>query len=123
MAVSRNAEALARSLEEHATIEGKLNQLRDVAQVVVTKVFGSVLSTSTPAILLTGIPDMVQTLISDSVFHAVSGVLTLVATHYPTLDFDAVCRGYADGWSTEGIQTLGQNLALCVRVVAANVTA
>ena len=37
-------------------------------------------------------------------------MLTLVATYYPNLDFATICSGYADGLSTEDIQTLGESL-------------
>ena len=46
----RNAEALAKSLEERRALEGELDQMRNVAQLVVSEVFGSVQSTSVPAI-------------------------------------------------------------------------
>ena len=46
----RNAEALAKSLEERRALEGKLDQIRNVTQLVVLEVFGSAPSTSTPAV-------------------------------------------------------------------------
>ena len=45
-----NAEALAMSLEERRALEGELDQMHNVAQLVVSEVFGSAPSTSTPAI-------------------------------------------------------------------------
>ena len=60
------------------------------------EVFGSVLSTSTPAIQLAEVPNKVRALISDGMFYGTSGVLTLVATHHLNLDFAAICSGYAD---------------------------
>ena len=50
MAIGRSAEALAKSLEEQRALEGELNQIRNITQVVVSEVFGSAPSTSTPAI-------------------------------------------------------------------------
>ena len=50
VAIGRSTEALAKSLEERRALEGELDQIRNVAQVVVSKVFGSALSTSTLAI-------------------------------------------------------------------------
>jgi len=43
-------------------------------------------------------------------FYGMLGVLTLVVTHYPDLDFTAICRGYADGWSADEIHALGESL-------------
>ena len=71
---------------------------------------GSGLSTSTPAVQLAEVLNEVWALISDGMFYGTSGVLTSVATHYPNLDFVAICRGYADGWSTDEIHALGESL-------------
>jgi len=65
--------------------------------VVVFEVFGSRPSTSTPAVQLAEVPNEVWALISDGMFYETSGVLTLVVTHYPDLDFMAIYRGYANG--------------------------
>ena len=46
----RNAEALAKSLEERCALERELEQIRNVAQLVISEVFGSAPSTSAPAI-------------------------------------------------------------------------
>lgn len=70
--VSRNAEVLAQSLREQSTVADELNQLRNVVQVVVTEVLGSGLSTSVPTIQFAMVSDMVQTLITDGVFHGAS---------------------------------------------------
>ena len=43
-------------------------------------------------------------------FYWMSGVLTLVVTHHPDLDFMAIYRGYIDGWSVDEIHTLGESL-------------
>ena len=48
--IGRNAEALAKSLEEQCALKGELDQIHNVAQVIVSKVFGSAPSTSMPAI-------------------------------------------------------------------------
>ena len=61
------------------------------------EVFGSVLSTSTPAIQLAEVLNEVWALISNRMFYGTSGVLTSVVTHHPDLDFATICRGYADG--------------------------
>ena len=42
----RNAEELAKSLKERRALEGELDQIRNVAQLVISEVFGSVPSTS-----------------------------------------------------------------------------
>ena len=47
---SWNAEELAKSCEERRALEGELDQIRNVAQLVVSEVFGSAPSTSTPAV-------------------------------------------------------------------------
>jgi len=43
-------------------------------------------------------------------FYGMLGVLTMVATHYPDLDFMAIYRGYTDGWSVDEIHALGESL-------------
>ena len=43
-------------------------------------------------------------------FYEATGVLTSVMTHYPTLDFVAAYRGYANGWSVDEIQALRDSL-------------
>ena len=48
--IGRKAKALAKSLEEQHALKGELDQIRNVAQVIVLDVFGSALSTSTPTI-------------------------------------------------------------------------
>jgi len=78
--------------------------------VVIFEVFGSGPSTSTPAVQLAEVLNEVRPLISDGMFYGTSGVLTSVATHYPDLDFVSICRGYADGWSTDEIHALGESL-------------
>ena len=45
-----NTEVLAKSLEEQHALEGELDQIHNVAQLVILDVFGSVPSTSTPAV-------------------------------------------------------------------------
>ena len=80
--------------------------MHNVAQVVISSVFGSAPSTSTPTIRLVEVLDEVQAFISDRIFYGTSGVLTSVAMHHLDLDFAAICSGYADGWSTEDIYSL-----------------
>ena len=48
--IGQNAEALAKSLEERRALEGELDQIRNVAQLVVSEVFGSAPSTSVPTV-------------------------------------------------------------------------
>jgi hypothetical protein len=56
---------------------------------------------------LSGIRGEVMGLVTDGVFHGASGVLTSVVSHYLTLDFEAVRRGYASGWSADRLCKLG----------------
>ena len=72
--------------------------------------FGSAPSTSTPAVQLAEVPNEVRALIFDGMFYGTSRVLTSVAMHHPDLDFAAICRGYADGWSMDAIHVLGESL-------------
>ena len=81
-----------------------------MTQVVIAEVFGLGLSTSTLVVQLAKVPDVARVLISEGMFYGASGVLTLVLTHYPTLDFVAVYGGYASGWSANEIQALGESL-------------
>ena len=85
--------------------------------MVVYEVFGLGPSTSTPAIQLAEVPNEVWALISDGMFYRTSGVLTLVVTHYPDLDFVAIYRGYADRWSADEIHALGESLVPHAQVV------
>ena len=84
--------------------------LPNIAQVVVSEVFGLGPSTSRPAVQLAEVLNEVQALISDGMFYGTSRVLTLVATHCPDLDFVAIYRGYAAGWSADEIHVLGESL-------------
>jgi len=47
---NRNAEELAKSHEERRALEGDLDQIRNIAQFIILEVFGSVPSTSAPAV-------------------------------------------------------------------------
>ena len=76
----RNAEELAKSREEQRALEGEFDQIRNVARLVVLEVFGSTPSTSTPAVQLAEVPDVVRDLIRSRLFYGASGVLTSVAT-------------------------------------------
>ena len=49
-AISQSMEELAKSLEERRALEGELDQIRNVAQLVVSEVFGAPPSTSAAAI-------------------------------------------------------------------------
>jgi len=55
-------------------------------------------------------------------FYGALGVLTSVATYHPNLDFTTICSGYADGLSTEDIQSLGDSLLPHARLVAEQVS-
>ena len=48
--IGQNMEALAKSLEEQRALEGELDQIRNVSQVIVLEVFRSAPSTSMLAI-------------------------------------------------------------------------
>ena len=85
--------------------------------------FGSGPSTSTPVVQLAEVPNEVWTLISDGMFYGTTGVLTSVVTHHPNLDFMAIYRGYADGWSTDEIHALGESLVPHAQMVVEQVTA
>ena len=61
-------------------------------------------------------------LISDGMFYGTSGVLTLVATHHPDLDFAAIYSGYADGYSPDTIHALGESLLPHAQLVAEQVS-
>ena len=88
--IGRNAEALAKSLEEWRALEGELDQILNVAQLIISEVFGSVPSTSVPTIRLAEVPDEVRTLITHGLFYGASRVLTSVATYHPGLDFATI---------------------------------
>ena len=47
---SRNVEELAKSHEEQCALEGELGLIRNAAQLIVSKVFGSAPSTSAPVV-------------------------------------------------------------------------
>ena len=49
-------------------------------------------------------------------------MLTLVVTYHPNLDFATICRGYANGLSTEDIQSLGESLLPHTRLVAEQIS-
>ena len=80
--------------------------------------FGSGPSTSTPAVQLVEVLNEVWALISDSMFYRTLRVLTSVVTHQPNLDFTAIYRGYANGWSTDKIHALGESLVPHAQMVA-----
>ncbi|XP_066334093.1 uncharacterized protein [Miscanthus floridulus] len=78
--LSRNAEELAKSHEERCALEGDLDQICNVAQLIISEVFGLVPSTSAPAVQLAEIPNAVKDLVRSRLFYGASGVLTSVAT-------------------------------------------
>ena len=90
--------------------------------MVVSEVFRSRPSTSTPIVQLAEVPNEVRALISDDMFYGTMGVLTSMVTHHPNLDFVAICRGYVDGWSADEIHALGESLVPHAHMVAEQVT-
>ena len=80
-------------------------------------------STSAPTIRLAEVSDEVRALITDGLFYGSSGVLTSVATYHPDLDFATIYSGYADGWSTEDIQSLEESLLPHAKLLAEQVFA
>ena len=115
-------EELAKSHEEHHALEGDLDQIRNVAQHVVLKIFGSAPSTSAPAVQLAEVPGEVRDLIRSGLFYGASGVLTAVGMHHPHLDFTTICSGYAEGMSMADIQSIGERLLPHARSVADQVS-
>ena len=79
-------------------------------------------STSSPTVQLAEVSDEVRALITSGLFYGASGVLTSMVTYHPNLDFATICSGYADGLSTEDIQTLGESLLPHARLVAEQVS-
>ena len=75
-----------------------------------------------PAVQLAEVSNEVRALVSDGMFYGTSGVLTSVVTHHPDLDFAAIYRGYADGWSVDKIHVLGESLVPHAQMVAELVT-
>ena len=120
---SRNVKELAKSREERRALEGDLDQIRNVARLIVSKIFGSAPSTSAPAVQLAEVPDVVWDLITSGLFYGAWGVLTSVATYHPNLDFATIYNGYADGLSTEDIQSIGESLLPHARLVLEQVSA
>ena len=91
--------------------------------MVVSEVFESAPNTSTPAIQLAEVLNEVWALISDRMFYRTLGVLTSMVMHQPNLDFAAIYRGYADGWSADAIHALGESLVPYTQMVAKQVSA
>ena len=68
-----NMEVLGKSLEERHALEGELDQIRNVAQLIISEVFGSAPSTSAPAVQLAEVPDAIQDLITSGLFYRALG--------------------------------------------------
>jgi hypothetical protein len=113
--MTQNAQALADSLERSRVLEEELGQIRGAACSVVTEVLGPRPGSSTLDANLSEIPN--------GVFHGASGVLTSVALHHPTLDFEAEWRGYTTGWSADQLRELGQSLVPIATAIAEATTA
>ena len=60
---SWNTKELAKSREERRALEGDLDQIHNVARLVISEIFGSAPSTSAPVVLLAEVPDVVRDLI------------------------------------------------------------
>jgi hypothetical protein len=105
--VARSAQSRADSLERSKALEEELGQLRSVVRSVIMEVLGPHPGLSALVTDLLEIPGEVMGLVTDGVFHVASGVLTSMASHYPTLNFEAVRRGYATGWSADRLRELG----------------
>ena len=105
-----NDEELAKSCEERRALEGDLDQIRNVARLIVSEVFGSAPSTIAPAVQLAEFPDAVKDLVRSGLFYGASGVLTSVATYHLDLDFATICVRYAEGLSMGDIQSIGESL-------------
>jgi hypothetical protein len=110
-------------LERNRVLEEELSQLQGAAWSVITEVLGSRPGSSVLVADLSEVPSEVAGLITDGVFHGASRVLTLVASHYPALDFGAVRRGYAAGWSADQLYELGQSLEPVAMAIAETTTA
>jgi hypothetical protein len=82
------------------------------------EVLGPCLGSSTLIADLSKVPGEVAGLITDRVIDGALGVLTSVASHYATMDFGAVRRGYAAGWSADQLCVLRQSLEPIVMVIA-----
>ena len=119
---SRNAEELAKSREERRALEGDLDQIRNVARLVISEIFRSAPSTSAPVVQLAEVPDVVKDLVRSGLFYGASGVLTLVVTYHPNLDFSAIYSGYAKGLSIGNIQKIGESLLPYARAVSEQVS-
>ena len=79
-------------------------------------------STSTPAVQLAEVLGVVWDLITSGLFYGASRVLTSVVMYHPNLDFATICSGYADGLSTEDIQSLEESLLPHTRLVVEQVS-
>jgi hypothetical protein len=115
--IAWNLQALANSLERSMVLKEELGRLRVAARSVVTEVLGPRLGSSALVDDLSEVPGEVAGLITDEIFHGTSRVLTLVASHHPTLAFEAVGRGYAVGWSVDQLRELGQSLVPVAMVI------
>ena len=71
--LSHNAEELAKSHGERRALKGDLDQIRNIAQLIVSDVFGSVPSTSAPVVQLAEVPNAVRDLIRSGLFYGASG--------------------------------------------------
>ena len=120
---SQNAKELAKSHEERRALEGDLDQIRNVGRLVISEIFGSVPSTSAPAVQLAEVPDAIKDLVRSGLFYGASGVLTSVVTYHPNLDFATIYGGYAEGLSMGDIQLIGESLLLHARSMSEQVSA
>ena len=70
---SQNAKELAKSREERRALDGDLDQIRNVARLVVSEIFGLAPSTSAPVVQLAEVPDAVKDLVRSGLFYGASG--------------------------------------------------
>jgi hypothetical protein len=118
-----NSQVLADSLERSRVLKEDLGQLQGTARSVVNEVLGAHQGSSVLIDDLPEIPGEVAGLITNGVFHHTLRVLTLVASYHPTLNFEAVRRGYVVGWSVDQLRELGQSLAPVATAIAEVTTA
>jgi hypothetical protein len=115
--VAQSAQVLVDSLGRSKALEEELGHLRSVVRLVIMEVLEPHPRSSALTTNLLEIQGEVTGLVTDRVYHGASGVLASVASHYPTLDFEAVGRGYTAGWSADQLRELIQSLVLVATLI------
>jgi hypothetical protein len=110
-------------LERNGILEEELGQLQGTALSVVTEILGPRPKSRALVADLSEIPGEMSEIITDGVLHGTSRVLMSVVSQYPTLDFGAIGRGYAAGWSADQLYKLEQSLEPVATVIAKMTTA